>query len=223
MQLKKEPNRSERMLRKKRKEKKNIARKYRERKLKRRKKEGRAALHSKRRKREDLCLTMKWNRVKKGREALHSKRRKREDFFGEERKREGKIHTQDRKKMEQKGRKNVVPGTWILEPVPGHEEERRKRGSIDICNSWFCSLVVRRKEERWEASVSAIPGSARLSSKGKMEEGKHRFPVLLPRSSSLGAHGRTSDRWKCGWHQRAPRGSVTHGRISGISAPHVES
>ena len=210
MQLKKEPNRSERKLRKK---------------LNRRKKEGRAALHSKRRKREDFFLTMKWKREKKGREALHSKRRKREDFFGKERKREGKIRTQDRKKMEQKGRKNVVPGTWNLEPVPGREEERRKRGSIDICNSWFCSLVVRRKEERWEASISAIPGSARLSSKGKMEEGKHRFPVLLPRSSSIGAHGRTRDRRKCGRHQHAPRGSVTHGRISSIFAPrpHVES
>ena len=142
MQPKKEPNRSERKLRKK---------------LNRRKKEGRAALHSKRRKREDFFLTMKWKREKKGREALHSKRRKREDFFGKERKREGKIRTQDRKKMEQKGRKNVVPGTWNLEPVPGREEERRKRGSIDISNSWFCSFVIEGKDGRREASV---PGSA---------------------------------------------------------------
>ena len=181
MQLKKEPNRSERMLRKK---------------LKRRKKEGREALHSKRRKREDFF----WKREKERRRNSHS----REKENGTERK-----------------KNNVVPGI----PLIGRKEERRKMGSIDLCNSWFYLLVVRRKEGRWEASVFAIPGSVHRSPKGKMEEGKHRFPVLLPRSSSLGAHGRTRDRRKCGRHQCAPRESVTHGRISGIIAPrpHVES
>ena len=142
MQLKKEPNRSERKLRKK---------------LNRRKKEGRAALHSKRRQEKKNELDCKRKRKEKKNIALKYRETKLM-----RRKKEGRaaLHSKRRKIM------------LFLEPY---------------------LLVVRRKEGRWEASISAIPGSTYWSSEGKEEDGKHRslqFLVLFI--------GCQRERWKKG-------------------------
>ena len=109
---------------------------------------------------------MKWKREKEGREALHSKRRKREDFFWKREKERRRDSYSRQKKMEQRGRENVVPGTLLID----HEEEGGKMGKYRSLQFLilliglqkerkedgkhrflqFLVLLIGRRRERWK-------------------------------------------------------------------------